>query len=143
MRCIGYDESVMRDLAILFIHLVVTVARLFEPNGARSSVTESLLVKHQLLIRNRSRERAPDLRPMDRVITGFWTMTDGNPTVAACTSYPSPLDYKFATHRAKSEVNDCSITVNLRKRAFVHPILCRFISGMEGWTTSSLLTGYK
>jgi hypothetical protein len=27
-----------------------------------------------------------------------WTITDGNPAVAACTSYPSPLDYEFATH---------------------------------------------
>ncbi len=71
MRCIGYDESVMRDLAILFINLVVTVARLFGPGGARSIVAESLLVKHQLLILNRSRVRAPDLRPSDRLIVGL------------------------------------------------------------------------
>ena len=58
----------IRDLAILFIHLVVTVARLFGPGGARSVVAESLLVKHQLLILNRSRARAPVLRPTDRVI---------------------------------------------------------------------------
>ncbi len=45
----------MRNLAILFIHLVVTVARLFGTGGARSIVAESLLVKHQLLILNRSR----------------------------------------------------------------------------------------
>ncbi len=73
MRCIGYDESVMRDLAILFIHLVVTVARLFGPGGARSIVAESVLVKHQLLILNRSRARAPDLRPSDRFIAGLCT----------------------------------------------------------------------
>ena len=71
MRWIGYDESQMRDLAILFIHLVVTVARLFGPGGARSIVAESLLVKHQLLIINRSRARAPDLRPSDRLIVGL------------------------------------------------------------------------
>ncbi len=61
----------MRDLAILFIHFIVTVARLFGPGGARSVVAESLLVKHQLLILNRSRERAPDLRPSDRLIVGL------------------------------------------------------------------------
>ena len=71
MRCIGYDESVMRDLAILFIHLIVTIARLFGPGGARSVIAESLLVKHQLLILSRSRARAPDLRPSDRVIVGL------------------------------------------------------------------------
>lgn len=58
----------MRDLVILFIHLIVSTARLFGPGGRRSIVAESLLVKHQLLILNRSRERAPNLRPMDRVI---------------------------------------------------------------------------
>ncbi len=68
---IGYDDSVMRDLAILFIHLLVTIARLFGPGGARSVVAESLLVKHQLLIFNRSRERAPVLRPTDRLIVGL------------------------------------------------------------------------
>ena len=71
MRCFGYDESVIRDLATLFIHLLVTVARLFGPGGARSIVAESLLVKHQLLILNRSRARAPDLRPTERVIVGL------------------------------------------------------------------------
>jgi hypothetical protein len=67
----GYDDSVMRHLAILFIHLIVTIARLLGPGGARSVVAESLLVKHQLLIINRSRERAPGLRPTDRVIVGL------------------------------------------------------------------------
>ena len=67
----GYDDSVMRDLTILFIHLLVTISRLFGPGGARSVVAESLLVKHQLLILNRSRARAPDLRPTDRVIVGL------------------------------------------------------------------------
>ena len=71
MRCIGYDESEMRHLAILFIHLVVTVARLFGPGGARSIVAESLLVKHQLLILNRLRARAPVLRLADRIIVGL------------------------------------------------------------------------
>ena len=61
----------IRDLAILFIHLVVTVARLFGPGGARSVVAESLLVKHQLLILNRSRTRAPVLRPTDRIVVGL------------------------------------------------------------------------
>jgi transposase InsO family protein len=61
----------MRDLAILFIHLIVTVARLFGPGGARSVVAESLLVKHQLLILNRSRTRAPNLQPSDRLIVGL------------------------------------------------------------------------
>ncbi len=64
----------MRDLAILFIHLIVTISRLMHPGGARAVVAESLLVKHQLVILNRGRERAPNLRPMDRVIAGLCTL---------------------------------------------------------------------
>ena len=48
----------MRDLAVLILHLLATVARLVGPGGARSVVAESVLVKHQLLIlrvENRSR----------------------------------------------------------------------------------------
>jgi hypothetical protein len=44
----------VRDLAVLFLHLLATAARLAGPGGARSVVAESVLVKHQLLILNRS-----------------------------------------------------------------------------------------
>jgi hypothetical protein len=40
----------VRDLAGLLLHLLVTVARLAGPGGARSVVAESVLIKHQLLI---------------------------------------------------------------------------------------------
>ena len=61
----------MRDLAVLFLHLVATVAQLAGPGGARSVVAESVLVKHQLLILNRSRKRLPKLRVSDRVVAGL------------------------------------------------------------------------
>jgi putative transposase len=64
----------MRDLAILFIHLIVTSARLMRPGGARAVVAESLILKHQLVVLNRGRDRAPNLRPMDRVIAGLCTL---------------------------------------------------------------------
>jgi putative transposase len=60
----------MRDLLTLFIHLLTTVARLARPGGVRSVVAESLLVKHQLQILNRSRLRAPNLRLSDRLVAG-------------------------------------------------------------------------
>ena len=50
----------MRDLAVLFLHLLATVARLAGPGGARSVVAESVLVKQQRLILNRSRKRSPN-----------------------------------------------------------------------------------
>ena len=44
----------MRDVLILAIHLLVTLAKFLRPGGARRIVAESLLLKHQLLISNRS-----------------------------------------------------------------------------------------
>jgi len=61
----------MRDVAILFIHVLATVLKLIRPGGTRSVVAESLLLKHQLLILNRSRQRAPNLKLFDRVVTGM------------------------------------------------------------------------
>ena len=60
----------MRDLLILSIHLIAPLARLMGPGGLRSVVAESLLVKHQLLILNRSRQRAPNLLASDRILAG-------------------------------------------------------------------------
>ena len=64
-------NSGMRDLVILFIHLTTTLARLSIPGGVRSVVAESLLIKHQLLILNRSRRRAPNLLRSDRILAGW------------------------------------------------------------------------
>src|SRR3954467_1941412 len=64
----------MRDLLILFVHMIVTVARLAGPGGLRSVVAESVLVRHQLLILNRGRKRAPNLRMVDRIIAGLCTL---------------------------------------------------------------------
>jgi hypothetical protein len=51
----------MRDLLLLAIHLVVTVAKLLRPGGVRTVAAESLLLKQQIIISNRSRRRAPNL----------------------------------------------------------------------------------
>jgi putative transposase len=64
----------MRDLVVLFIHFIATLARLLRPSGARSIVAESLLLKHQLLILNRSRQRAPNLSASDRILAGWLTL---------------------------------------------------------------------
>jgi len=63
----------MRDLLILAIHLVVTFAKLLRPGGIRAVAAESLALKHQLLISNRSRRRAPNLTTIDRVVLGLTT----------------------------------------------------------------------
>jgi len=65
-----YDEE-MRDLVILLVHVIATLTRLLGPGGIRSVVAESVLVKQQLLILNRSRQRAPNLRTSDRLVAGL------------------------------------------------------------------------
>ena len=64
----------MRDLLTLFLHLVVTVARLVGPGGARAVVADSLLMKQQLLVLSRTRRRAPPLSATDRVLFGLWAL---------------------------------------------------------------------
>jgi putative transposase len=89
----------VRDLAVLFLHLLTTAARLAGPGGARSVVAESLLVKQQLLILNRSRKRSPRLRLSDRIIAGFCAllMRPRRLLRSAIVLKPSTL---FSLHRA-------------------------------------------
>jgi len=63
----------MRDFIVLLVHLVATLIRLAKPGGLRSVVAESVLLRHQLLILNRGRKRAPNLGSADRMIAG-WCM---------------------------------------------------------------------
>jgi putative transposase len=64
----------MRDLLILTIHLFVTCMKLLRPGGVRAVAAESLLLKHQILISNRSRLRAPNLTTLDRFVLGLTTL---------------------------------------------------------------------
>jgi len=82
-----------------FLHLLVTVARLAGPGGARSVVAESVLVKHQPLILNRSRKRSPNLRFADRMVAGLCAlvMRPGRLIRSAIVLKPSTL---LSLHRA-------------------------------------------
>jgi transposase InsO family protein len=64
----------MKDLLILAVHLLVTIAKLVRPGGVRAVVAESLLLKHQLLISNRARRRAPNLNSFDRLLLGLGSL---------------------------------------------------------------------
>ena len=64
----------MKDLPVLFLHLLVTIAKLLGPGGAKAVVADSLLMKQQLLVTNRSRRRAPNLSTLDRCLFGFWSL---------------------------------------------------------------------
>ena len=86
----------MRDLLLLVIHLLVTVAKLVRPGGARAVAAESLLLKHQLVIINRSRQRAPNLNCLDRFVLGLTTLFVSRRRIAKVAAILSPATlFKF------------------------------------------------
>jgi putative transposase len=92
----------MRHLFFLFIHLIAVLTQLFRPGGVRSLIAESLLLKHQLLIVNRSRQRSPTLSSWDRILAG-WMALLVRPTRllrSAIVLKPSTL---LALHKAMSK----------------------------------------
>ena len=64
----------MKDLIALLIHLMATLAKLMGPGGAKAVVADSLLMKQQLLVINRSRRRTPNLTALDRFLLGLWSL---------------------------------------------------------------------
>jgi shikimate 5-dehydrogenase len=64
----------MGDLSALLLHFLTTLARLLGPGGTRAVIAETLLIKHQLVILNRSRRRAPNLTAADRIVMGLCTL---------------------------------------------------------------------
>jgi hypothetical protein len=64
----------MKDMFLLLVHLLTTIAKLLGPGGAGAVVTHSLLLKQQLLIINRSRRSSPNLLAHDRFLLGLWSL---------------------------------------------------------------------
>ncbi len=61
----------MKHHVILFWHILVTIAKLLKPGGAREIVAENIALKHQLLVMSRSLKRSPKLKNSDRFILGL------------------------------------------------------------------------
>lgn len=64
----------MKILFILIAHLLATLVKLAQPGGARAVAAESLALKHQLLIMQRTRKRAPSMTPWDRLFVGLCSL---------------------------------------------------------------------
>jgi len=60
----------MRSVFLLIIHLLAVAARLLKTGGVRSVIAENLILKHQLMVLGRSRDKAPNLKTSDRFILG-------------------------------------------------------------------------
>ena len=64
----------MKEVIYLLFDLLTALAKLLRPGGARAVIAENLLLKQQLIIHGRSRQRAPNLTVSDRVLLGFWSV---------------------------------------------------------------------
>src|SRR6185295_10799943 len=64
----------MKDVLLTLLHLAVTTATLCGPGGVRAVMAENLLLKQQLIVLRRARQRAPNLRRSDRMLCGFWSL---------------------------------------------------------------------
>ena len=89
----------MKELLLALLHLAVTAAKLCRPGGVRAVIAENLLLKQQLIVLRRARQRAPNLRVGDRLLCGFGSffLSPGRIRKVAIGVRPATL---LAFHRA-------------------------------------------
>ncbi len=61
----------MRALFELLIHLIITLFTLLKPGGVKTIASENLILRQQLIVAQRTRKRAPNLKTSDRFIFGL------------------------------------------------------------------------
>ena len=61
----------MTAVLVTLLHLVVTAAKLCGPGGARAVIAENLLLRQQLIVLRRPRQRTPNLTSTERVLCGL------------------------------------------------------------------------
>ncbi len=98
-RRLTYADSRMKDLLLTLLHLAVMTAKLCGPGGVRAVIAENLLLKQQLIVLRRARQRAPNLTLSDRLLCGFGSLflSPGRIRKVAIALRPSTL---LAFHQA-------------------------------------------
>ena len=61
----------MKEFLLTLLHLAVLTAKLCGPGGVRAVIAENLILKQQLIVLRRGRQRAPNLALSDRLICGL------------------------------------------------------------------------
>jgi hypothetical protein len=56
------------------LHLAVVTAKLCGSGSVRAVIAENLVLKQQLIVLRRARQRARNLTPSDRLLCGFWSI---------------------------------------------------------------------
>ena len=68
---VTYAGARMTAVLVTLLHLVVTAAKLSGPGGVRAVIAENLLLRQQLIVLRRPRQRAPNLTSTERVLCGL------------------------------------------------------------------------
>ena len=68
---VTYAGARMSAVLVTLLHLVVTAAKLCGPGGVRAVIAENLLLKQQVIVLRRPRQRAPNLTSTERVLCGL------------------------------------------------------------------------
>ena len=71
---VPYAVACMEAVVLTLLHLAVTAAKLCRPGGVRAVIAENLLLKQQLIVPRRPRQRAPNLTTVDRLLCGFGSL---------------------------------------------------------------------
>ena len=64
----------MKDVIYLLFDLLATLAKLLSPGGSGAVIAENLLLKQQLIVHCRSRQRAPNMTTPDRALLGLFSL---------------------------------------------------------------------
>lgn len=68
----------MKTVLLLMIHLLVTLVKTAKPGGVKAVLAENVLLKHQMIVANRTRKRAPNLSAWDRFLFGLYSLLINN-----------------------------------------------------------------
>ena len=114
-RRLTYAASHMMNVWLTLLDLAVVTAKLCGPGGVRAVIAENLVLKQQLLVLRRGRERAPNLRLSDRLLFGVGSLflSPGRMRKLAIAVRPSTL---LAFHQALVRRKYCQL-LSSRPRA--------------------------
>ena len=64
----------MRSMILFAVHFLVVLAKMLRPGGIKALIAENLILKHQLTVLSRARQRAPNLKATDRFVFGMLSL---------------------------------------------------------------------
>ena len=64
----------MKSAVLLFVHFLVLIANAPRPGGIKALIAENLILKHQLTVLSRARQKAPNLTATDRFLFGMLSL---------------------------------------------------------------------